>query len=133
MEYHKMDTYIVVQYRCNYSSDDWHIRKVYNNESEAVLCACRLLQEEASLPYVIEYYQSHTTYVNLSDYFVEHWKNNEKIKTITVGYQHAPYTHYTDKYLKDNCNNIKEILNKWKNSLDSEIIPVEIGNFIFVK
>ena len=129
-----MAVYIVTEYYCNLSEDDWKIVDVTSNEQYALLTGYMHLVNYALRHYVLDFYNlrkdQHKRYIYLPYYKIEKWVDGHKKLLIYLGYDAKTYYHHIDKMLKDkaaNDINIEHILTTWKQQLNDGNIPEEIA------
>lgn len=124
--------YVIVSFQQCYSSDDRKVIGLVFDEKEAIKQACLLVVDQASQPYKIKFYKkTKSEYYGVSEFSIQHWRDNQHVETILIGHTRKPFRHYIDAYLKENRADVENILASWKTSLDRGEIPEFLAQHTF--
>lgn len=136
-----MNVYVLIEAEGAYSDRDWKVRGVFSTREKAILNGFKMLLKCALKPWIIDFYKDRdgefASANALSELHIEKWSfDGDKKSNIYIGFQDRPFKHFIDEFLKKQeieSNNSENILRSWKDSLDNNIIPNDLMNFIKIE
>ena len=85
-----METYILIEYYCLYSQDDWHVIGVHDTKKDAILNGYSKMVETALRPHTLEFYRDRDgefhNAIALPEISAQHWVGNERAAIIQLGF-----------------------------------------------
>lgn len=133
--------YVLIESEGAYSDRDWKVRGVFSTREKAILNGFKMLLESALKPWIIPFYKNRDgEFANLNalpELHIEKWSiDGEKNENIYIGFMDRPFKHFISEFLKKReveSKDSENILGSWKDSLDNNIIPNDLMNFIRIE